>query len=90
MHEEIDKEVLGGLGYRDFCGCSCMYVCTCVLRVYMYVTVHECLYAEVNTWLIIIILLLWCIHPQGVLELSSICSDNIIMYHKIELNAKRV
>ena len=34
---------------------ACMCVCTCVLsdiRMYMY-TVHECSYAEVNTWLII-------------------------------------
>ena len=30
MHEEIDEEVLGGLGYRDFCGCSTVHVCVSV------------------------------------------------------------
>ena len=62
---------------------QCMRVCTCVLRVYMCIesvhvcTLHESLYAEVNTWLFIIILLLWCPRPQGLLKLSSICSDRV-------------
>ena len=70
---------------------QCMHVCLymCIESVHV-CTLHESLYAEVNTWLIIIILLLWCPRPQGLLKLSSICSDNIIMYHKIEQNAKRV
>ena len=58
MNEEIDEEVLGGLGYRDFCGCSTVHACLymCIESCVHVCTVHECLYAEVNTWLIIIIL----------------------------------
>ena len=37
VHQEIDKEVLGALAYRDFCRCSMYSVCLCLLRVYMYV-----------------------------------------------------
>ena len=38
VHQEIDKEVLGGLAYRDFYRCSMYSVClyVLILRVYMY------------------------------------------------------
>ena len=57
VHQEIDKEVLGGLAYTEtFIHVQCT-VCVCMFIESVHVsTVHECLYAEVNTWLIIIIL----------------------------------